>query len=325
MRAHAATFLNDIEPNPDAPEASVAHRAAGITHWFAGENADARTELERALALFQPGRDDDLAFRFGHDPGVGALLYLAIAAWPMGDVSGSLSLVERARSRLASVTHIGTRAYGAMHTAMFDLMRRDIVRVASNTTELARLANDHELALWSAYGVFLQGWLRGQSGDVAGGIEDMRRGSDLLREQNAVIFDGLLKIALAETEAAGGDPDRGLATLDSALQASNQIGHRSFDAELHRARGEVLLMRDTSNPAPAEEAFLTAIAVAKRQATRSFKLRAALSLAKLYQSTARPVEAHVVLAPALEGFSPTPEMPEIAEALALLARADASQ
>jgi hypothetical protein len=55
------------------------------------------------------------------------------------------------------------------------------------------------------------------------------------------------------------------------------------------------------------------MAVAKRQATRSFGLRAALSLAKLYQSTARPAEAHAVLAPALEGLSPTPEMPEIVE------------
>ena len=43
------------KPNPDAPEASVAHRAAGITHWFAGEYAEARTELEQALALFRPG------------------------------------------------------------------------------------------------------------------------------------------------------------------------------------------------------------------------------------------------------------------------------
>ena len=83
----------------------------------------------------------------------------------------------------------------------------------------------------------------------------------------------------------------------------------------------MLLKRDPANPAPAEEAFLTAIAVAKQQGTRSFELRAALSLAKLYQSTGRPADAHAVLAPALEGFSPTPEMPEIAEAQALLASA----
>ena len=71
MRAHAAAFLSDVEARPNSPEAGVAHRAAGITCWFAGEYREARDHLERALALFQPGRDDDLAFRFGHDPGVG--------------------------------------------------------------------------------------------------------------------------------------------------------------------------------------------------------------------------------------------------------------
>jgi len=69
---------------------------------------------------------------------------------------------------------------------------------------------------------------------------------------------------------------------------------------------------------PAEEAFETALAIAERQRGRFFGLRAALSLAKLYQSTGNLVEAHAVLAPALEGFAPTPEMPEIAEAQALL-------
>jgi hypothetical protein len=53
-----------------------------------------------------------------------------------------------------------------------------------------------------------------------------------------------------------------------------------------------------------------AIAVAKQQGTRTFELRAALSLAKLYRATGRPVEAHDILAPALEGFAPTSEMTE---------------
>jgi predicted ATPase len=81
-----------------------------------------------------------------------------------------------------------------------------------------------------------------------------------------------------------------------------------------------LLKSGPSNATSAENSFVNAIAVAQRQGTRSFELRAALSLAKLYQSTARPVDAHAVLEPALEGFAPTPEMPEIAEAQALLSR-----
>jgi predicted ATPase len=94
-------------------------------------------------------------------------------------------------------------------------------------------------------------------------------------------------------------------------------------AFIHRLHGNLLLKRNPDDPAAAEVAFQTAIAVAKEQGARSYELLASLSLAKLYQSTERPDEAYAVLAPPLEGFSPTPEMPEIAEALALLAALDA--
>ena len=71
MRAHAATFLADASAAPNSPEAGVAERIAGLTQWFVGAPLEARQHLERALNLFEPGRDDDLAFRFGHDAGVG--------------------------------------------------------------------------------------------------------------------------------------------------------------------------------------------------------------------------------------------------------------
>jgi hypothetical protein len=80
-----------------------------------------------------------------------------------------------------------------------------------------------------------------------------------------------------------------------------------------------LLKCDPPNKAAAEDAFLTAIAVARQQKARSFELRSALALAKLYQSTGRPAKAEAILAPALKGFSPTPEFPEIEQAQTLLA------
>ena len=102
-------------------------------------------------------------------------------------------------------------------------------------------------------------------------------------------------------------------------RSPQQTGERWTDALLHRIRGDILLKADPENPARAEDAYRAAIAIAREQGARSFGLQAALKLAKLYQSTGRPAEAHDVLAPALEGFAPTPEMPEIAEAQALLA------
>jgi predicted ATPase len=175
------------------------------------------------------------------------------------------------------------------------------------------------MAQWKAYAQYFEGWAKWRAGDKDAGLSAMRGGMALLQEQKVVVFAPLMKALVAEVEACAGNLDAAFVVLDEALVEADRTGQRWFDAELHRTRGEMLLKLDPTKPTPAEDAFSTAIAVAKQQAARSFGLRAALSLAKLYQSTGRLTEAHAVLAPALEGFSPTPEMPEIAQAQALLA------
>ena len=93
MQAHAAAFLSDVGARPDSPEACVAHRTAGVASWFAGDYLEARDHFERALALFQPGRDDDLAYCFGWDAGVAAMHNLGgNDSWPLGDVARAISL-----------------------------------------------------------------------------------------------------------------------------------------------------------------------------------------------------------------------------------------
>jgi tetratricopeptide (TPR) repeat protein len=318
MRAHAVGFLNDAEATPKSPEAGIALRVAGATCWFAGEYREARDHLERALALFEPGRDDDMAFRFGQDLGVSAMAYLPLVLWPLGEIDRAASFMSRMLARIASLTHGNTIALGQMFAAQFALLLGGPVRGKANSLELARIASAHDLTQFRAFGMFFDRWSRVES-DLLGGLDGMRRGVDSLCAQNILIFDGPIKIALARTEAEAGDPGRAVTILDEALATCERTGHRAFEAELHRARGEMLLKRDPASTGPAEEAFQAAIAVAKQQGTRSFELRAALALAKLYQSTARPAEAHAVLASALEGFSPTPEMPEIAKAQTLLA------
>jgi predicted ATPase len=205
-----------------------------------------------------------------------------------------------------------------MHASVFELMRGDRSRARTSALELARIVREYDLRMFRAYGEFLEGWVTAEGGALTNGLEGMRRGAESLREQNARAFDGLIKIALSEAEARAGDLERAIATLDEALATAEHTGYRAFEAELHRARGEMLLRRDPADIA-AEQALQTALAIARQQRTRAFELRAALSLAKLYRSTGRQVQAHALLAPALEGFAPTPQMPEVAEAQALLA------
>jgi predicted ATPase len=124
---------------------------------------------------------------------------------------------------------------------------------------------------------------------------------------------------LAEVEAESGSIEVGLATLDAQLAAVELSGQSWFEAEMHRVRGDLLLKRHPPDAMVAEVAFAHAIEIARSQQTRSFELRAALSLAKLYQATGRGEAARELLAPTVAGFIEGPELPEVEQANRLLA------
>jgi len=142
-----------------------------------------------------------------------------------------------------------------------------------------------------------------------------RSGKNLGNKIAAPSFHGLL----AELEALRADMDGALTLIDQGLAIAKETGEHFTDPYLHRLRGEILLTRSPASPVLAEKAFRTAIVIANGQGARSYELLASLSLAKLYPSMDRAAEARAVLAPAVEGFSPTPEMPQIADAQTLLA------
>ena len=182
------------------------------------------------------------------------------------------------------------------------------------------VSREHGLALYLVFGELPYGWARARLREHASGAEQLRQALAAYVDRGNRWFVPLFQGLLAELEAEGNDVDGPLSRIEGALSLANETGERWGDSMLHRIRGEILRKRDPANSTPAEEALQTAIAIAQAQKARSFELQAALSLAKLYQSTGRLADAHAILAPALEGFAPTPEMPEIADARALIER-----
>ena len=244
----------------------------GVMHTFAGSFLTARPHFERSLALFKPGRDDDLAFRFGHDSGVGNFANAALCFWILGEVDRAVDLMNQAEARYAVLAHAATRALGNNIAAIFNLMRRDLARAAAHGAELADLARQHDLPMWRAFAAFFD-W-GAEPREATRMRESMRRALELLRAQNVCLYDGLLKCALAEEEAKAGNFYGASEIVNEALVTSARTGQQTFDAELHRVRGEALLNCDPANPMAAEEAIQTAIATAQQQGARSFELRA---------------------------------------------------
>jgi predicted ATPase len=170
--------------------------------------------------------------------------------------------------------------------------------------------------------VFFQGWATWSGGaEMSSPAEmraEMRRGLEAALEQGHLLLLPGFEAALADADASAGEIDAGLRRLGDARAELERTGARWYDAEMHRIRAGILLKRDPADAAAAEPSLQAAIAIARSQRARSFELRAALSLAKLYLAANRDADAHTVLASAVEGFPPTRHFPELAEAQTLL-------
>jgi predicted ATPase len=229
-------------------------------------------------------------------------------------------LIDEVNQRARDLGHAPSMAHPLLWTSRLETLRGDAAAALSAAEALEALCREHGMPFWRVRAELNAGWARGRLHNAAAGAEDLRRALAAAADQGMMGDAWYYAALLAELEAQTLGADSALERIDEALTLARQVDNRCDLSFPHIMRGELLLKRDPSNPAPAEEAFRAALDVAKEQGARSWGLRAALSLAKLYRLTGRPAEAHAVLAPALEGFAPTPEMPEIAEALALMGR-----
>ena len=123
---------------------------------------------------------------------------------------------------------------------------------------------------------------------------------------------------LAEVYAHLGHPADGLQALAEAHTLVEQHEERHWEAEIARLRGVVLLRQPTPQQGEAEACFQQALAVARRQEAKSLELRAAMSLARLWQQQGKQAEAYALLAPTYGWFTEGFDTADLQEAKALL-------
>jgi predicted ATPase len=316
--AEAEAFLREAEAEGRPTEAGVGRRVLGFVSLLLGDLQAARNALERTLGDYVHERDRETLFRFGNDTRVSATNFLALTEWHLGGLERARQLSEESNRQASELGHAASIASALFFKTVLESRRGDIIATRLTVEALLALTEELNLKTYTDLGQVYANWVRGKQGDPDAGALGLRQAlASYLAQGNksgAPSFYGLL----AELEAKRLDLGCALKTIDAGLAIAEETGEHYTDPYLYRLRGEFLLTPRPAAPVPAEEAFQTAIAIAQGQGARGYALLASHSLAKLYQSTGRPNEAQVILPPALEGFSPTPEMPEIAEAQALL-------
>jgi predicted ATPase len=188
------------------------------------------------------------------------------------------------------------------------------------------LGAEQGFVLWSVMGKIFRGWALAErypepgagQRQVEEGMAQIQQGLAAWHAMGSEVFQPYGLALLAAASAQVGQPEEGLTLLAEALAVTNDKGERRWEAELYRLKGEVVLVRSAEHHAGAEACFHQALTIARHQQAKSWELRAAMSLSRLWQSQGKRAEAYDLLAPIYDWFTEGFDTADLQEAKALL-------
>jgi predicted ATPase/class 3 adenylate cyclase len=296
----------------------AAYRAFGSTLLMLGALAAAQTHFAQGIALYDPTQHRTSAFRYGDDAGIVCRSRLAWALWCLGSPDQGLTQSQEALTLAQQSMYAYTLAHTWCAAATSQQFRRE-VRVVQERAEAAiRLAEEQRFLYCMAQGAMLRGWTLAQQGQAQEGIEQFAQGLRDYRSTGAEVMQPYFLALLAEAHGTLGEPEAGLAVLTEALTRVDTTGERWYEAELYRHKGALLLQQSSDHHMEAENCFHHALEIARNQQAKSFELRAATSLARLWQRQGKRAEARELLAPVYGWFTEGFDTADLQDAKALL-------
>jgi predicted ATPase/DNA-binding winged helix-turn-helix (wHTH) protein len=302
----------------DVTSLLIAHYALAISLFYLGEFAPARRHAEQGTALYNAQHHHALASLYGYDPGMGCLSYAAQALWMLGYPDQAQQRCQEALSLAWQLSHPFSVAFGLGHKAVLHQFRREGHAVCEAAQELMTFCAEKGFSQWVDMGTILHGWGLAVQGQGDAGIAQMRQG--LLSSQDAGTKLGQAPVLaqLAEAYWRTGQAAAGLQALTEALAVMDTTGERWWAAETYRLKGELLLQQGGLETSGIEMCFQHALDIARRQHAKSWELRAATSLTRLWQGQGRRAEARALLAPIYGWFTEGFDTADLQEARALL-------
>jgi predicted ATPase len=312
------TLLRLAQRADDPALAVVAHYALGWTWLCLGALPVAHQHLEECIALYTPDQRRAPVFRMGQDPGVACRANAALTLWVLGYPAQALALLHESLALAHELSHPFSLAWVRYRAAMVSQLRRDVPAVHEHAEACTALATEQGFPYVAALGTSLRGWALALQGQGAEGMAEARQGIAAFRATGAALTVPYFYTVLADVAAHLGYTDDGLQTLAEAHTLVEQHEERWWEAEIHRLRG-VLLLRQPGTPQAEGEAWLQrALDVARRQEAKSLELRAAMSLARLWQQQGKGAEAYELLAPIYGWFTEGFDTADLQDAKALL-------
>jgi predicted ATPase len=296
----------------------AAHRALGTTLFQLGAVAAAHTHFTQGIALYDPQQHRASTFLHGDDSGVVCHSFAPWTLWYLGYPDQGLARNQEAVTLAQQSVHPFSLGFALCWAGVFHQFRREVRAVQERAEAAFSLAMEQGFPLWMALSSMLHGWALAHQEQAKKGIAQLTQGLRAVRATGAEINRSYFLALLAEAHGTLGEPEAGLTVLTEALARVNTTGERWYESELYRLKGELLLQQNAANQAEVETCFQQAISIACSQQAKSFELRSATSLARLWQQQGKRQEAHDLLAPIYGWFTEGFDTADLQDAKALL-------
>jgi DNA-binding winged helix-turn-helix (wHTH) protein/tetratricopeptide (TPR) repeat protein len=318
-RGLAAHLLQMAQRLQDPLGLLWAHNALGVTLHFMGRLVEARTHLEESLAFSTP--DTALAGGFVFDPGVDSRCALTEILYLLGYPDQALRRSQEALALARELAHPFSLAAALGRAARIHRLRGAQHDAQALQEASLALSREQGFTQGAAQELVWQGWDLVTQGHAEAGIAQMRQGIATVQSTGAALERPWLLLALARAYGRAGRAHEGLAVLEEALAMVDSTGKHLDASGLYRCKGELLLAQGgpgRKRMAEAEACFDQALAIARRQQAKTLELRAAVSLARVWQQQGKRAEAHELLAPIYGWFTEGLDTANLQEAKALL-------
>jgi adenylate cyclase len=286
--------------------------------FFLGDYAAARTHLEHGIALADPRTEETLVRRHGEAPGVRCLAYAANTLWCLGYPTQALQRSHEALARARALAHPYNLVAAQYFAVFLHQRRREALAVAEQSEALLTLATAQGFPVWAGFAACWRGWALTARGQGEAGRVQMAQGLETIVATGQTLTQPICLGLLAEAAGYASQVEEGLRLLAEALAAFEAKGRGDGLAEAYRLQGVFLLQQTSRNAAQAEACFQQALAIARLQQAKSWELRAATSLARLWQQQGKHTEARTLLAPIYGWFTEGFDTADLQEAKVLL-------
>ncbi len=289
----------------------------GFMAFVQGQFEESRTYLERVVSFYDPETHHrGFIVNGGKDAGTGALSYMACCLWILGYPDQALSYSRQAITLARELGHPFSLAdtlcfAGCLHSQL----RGETADLMAYAEELIQLAEER-VPGWLGTGNAYKGIALGMAGDYQGSIKEIQSAVAIERSKGIWCFFSGIQGSLAHAQANIGHVEEGFITLEQTDERIDETGERYWEAELNRLRGELLLL--AGDEMDGEEALMKAIEIARRQAAKSWELRAATSMARFWSKQGKIKGARELLQPVYEWFIEGFDTSDLVEARQLL-------